>query len=614
MGAFALVYSPKKETPGDPGVFSEAMKRLQHRGPDGSNTLALEGISMGSWQFYVTPEENGETQPLTLEQTPYYILFDGRIDNRPEVISQLNIAAEEAARISDAALALKAYALQGETCFQHFVGEFALVIYDKNKHELTCVRDHLGDRALFYTAHEHQVVIASEPWAVAAAYKSQPSLNERAIAHYFAITAPEDGQTFFNNIYELLPAHILKFTPNGKTQRQYWQIDFEKQIRYKTDEEYAEVFLHLLEESVKSQMRASTPVGVLMSGGLDSTSVASLVARLIAPKPLTTFSYVFDSFPECDERAYINTVKEKYNLRSVQIPCDDLPPYCDMETHTPNPNEPLENPYRTVHERTAAEMRQAGLRVILNGAFGDHLYAADREWLADLLAEGFAKRAWQETKKYIREYGIRSFFKARIPQRAARRLVDSIPYGRHLYRKSRKPRWMTPYAHSLLPDIVRQDPKKERNGLSAGIQASTHHSHYFFKSTKLGFELRSPYRNRRLIEFTLALPAYQIYQNGFHKYILRNALQGILPEKIASRIKPTSLLPFFQSGAARQNNILRQYVYGKNPSWSKFVKAEWLQSRWNKTITPEQDGPEALILWLAISYQKWQDFFSNHSF
>ena len=215
MSAFAVIYE-RSNTTGDPAVYNRIMERLSHRGPDGSDIVSAGNVTMGHWHFWTTPEEVGERQPLELKGSPFKIVLDGRIDNREELFTKLNISPAEGKSLSDASLVLHAYAFWGEDCFKQFVGEFALVIFDEQKNELICARDHLGDRTLFYSDYGSQFVIASEPWAVVGVSLTKPELNESAIAHYFALKATEDGQTFFNNVYELLPAHTITITSTGQ--------------------------------------------------------------------------------------------------------------------------------------------------------------------------------------------------------------------------------------------------------------------------------------------------------------------------------------------------------------------------------------------------------------
>jgi asparagine synthetase B (glutamine-hydrolysing) len=118
-------------------------------------------------------------------------------------------------------------------------------------------------------------------------------------------------------------------------------------------------------------------------------------------------------------------------------------------------------------------------------------------------------------------------------------------------------------------------------------------------------EQRNPYRDRRLIEFVLALPAYQLYYRGFIKYILRRAMQDILPDVIRTRNKPTRLISLFFRGIERENAVLRTFFQDPGAAWRRFVLADWLLERWNVAFPPEQDGPQALVPWLTFSFEAW---------
>src|SRR5512138_2346459 len=122
MSAFMVVYE-RSNTPGGGGVFSNAMGRLSHRGPDGSDVLSLGAVTMGHWHFWTTPEEVGERQPLCVDGLPFTIVLDGRIDNRSEIMTQLGIDSVDADQLSDAALIILAFQRWNKDCFQYFVGE-----------------------------------------------------------------------------------------------------------------------------------------------------------------------------------------------------------------------------------------------------------------------------------------------------------------------------------------------------------------------------------------------------------------------------------------------------------------------------------------------------------
>jgi asparagine synthase (glutamine-hydrolysing) len=605
VSGFAVIYE-RSNTPVNPGVLERVMDRLEHRGPDGSDHCVTGHIAMGHWHFWTTPEEVGERQPLQIADLPFKIVLDGRLDNRIDLTNELNLDFTQGSSLSDAALILRAYDRWGEHCFEHFIGEYALVIFDEKRSELICARDALGDRTLFYSFKGTRVVIASEPWAVAGADDSRIELDESAIAHYFALESAADGQTLFKNIYELLPAHVMILNDTGERKWRHWQPDLSRPLRGLSDQEYAEQFLHLLEQSVRCRMRSTTPVGVLMSGGLDSTSVASLAARMIAPEALTTISYVFDELPECDERKYINAMVERWGIHSIQILCDDAWPYKDWQNWPRNPNEPEGNPYRLLKERAYEKARQTGLRVLLTGGFGDHLYDGAEDWLADLMSEGRFHTVFQEMAFYLRHAGWRWTLDEGFIQSAVRRLLNAFPGRKHAHHKRAMPAWLSFLATGFLyPGESNHGPDLKSKGNLLGMQAAWDCSSEIYNASRYEIELRHPYRDRRLIEFILAIPAYQLYYRGLYKWILRNAMRGILPEVIRTRLYPTSIVALNNRGMERERAVRQALLKDPNANGYEYISRDWLLKHWDVPILPDMDGPAALIPWLFFAFESW---------
>ena len=547
-----------------------------------------------------------ERQPLKVKGLPFRIVLDGRLDNRPDLLDQLNIPPAEGKRLSDAALILRAYDRWGETCFEHFIGDYALVIFDEAREHLLCARDSLGERTLFYSIRGPRVVIASEPWAVAGADLSAAELDENAVAYHFALRAMENGQTLFKNIFELLPAHAMVIHAKGERVWRYWKPDPSIRLRGKTDREYAEQFLLLLEESIRCRLRSTTPAGVLLSGGLDSGSIACLAARLTAPSPLTTISYVFDELTNCDERQYIHLIEDRWGIRSIQIPCDDAWPYKDWEHWPHNPNHPEENSYRLLKERAYRRAHAEGLRVLLPGAFGDELYCGEDDWFADLLAEGRLRDAARELKRHLHYLGPRGTLETVHPRRVIRRLWHPLSAAAPTSPPRKAPAWLTDDSAARLNGKENWlDPAFERKADLLGVGASQDSSREYVNASRHAVELRHPYRDRRLAEYVISLPAHQLYNLGFYKYILRVAMQGILPEPILSRSRPSSLLSLYVRGMEREREWLQAGFRDPHAAWRKHVRADWVLKHWDAPLTFQTPGTFSVVPWLCISYQSW---------
>lgn len=608
MSAFAVVFERENSSGDTAIVLNNVMQRLTHRGPDGYDQLLSGNVAMGHWHFWTTPEEVGERQPLYSDNPPFVIVLDGRIDNREELFQKLGISHAEGRMLSDAALLLRSYEQWGPDCFKRFIGEFALVLFDKNRNEIICARDPLGDRTLFYLFRGTCLIVASEPWAVAGADTSNIELDESAIAHFFAFKIPEDGRTLFKNVYELLPAHVMTVGAIQVHSECYWKPEPSIRVRFKTDEEYATHFLSLLEESVHCRLRSTTPVGVQMSGGLDSTSVACLAARLLPPGSLTSISYIFDDPVECDERKYIEAVKNAANIKSVRFMGDDLWPLKDWQTWYIDPNQPDSMLYRLLLTGVHSRAKQEGIRVLLTGGFGDHLYQGGRAfWLADLLSEGKIGKAIEQLMMLLYKVGLYQMFRERYIQEAIIKLIR-IRKPVRWRRMHANPAWLTSFATGFLleqEDRSSDSAFKRHASLAAlSLLAARTCTHEIPYANLHALEMRHPYRDRRLVEFVLALPAYQLFYNGLPKYILRNAMQGILPEMVRTRYQPTSLLSFYTK-AVKSENLVFEACYEKvNAYWRKFLHEGELQKIWQSDVQPDS---RSLVPWLCVAFEKWFD-------
>ena len=450
------------------------------------------------------------------------------------------------------------------------------------------------------------MVIASEPWAIAKSLNENTSLSERAIASYFALDVLEDGQSLFENVFELLPAHWLKVNSSSINLQRYWKPKSPLRVRNKSDEEYAEEFRSVLEESVKCRLRSVTPAGILMSGGLDSTSIACLAARLVTPATLPTVSYVFDELPDCDERVYINAVQKLYSTRSIQIPCDAYWPYKDGNAGAFNPNEPDRNCYRPLSEYVYSQIQSNNLTVMLTGGFGDDLYLGWIDWFWDLFVDRRYSQLAQEFGYLAKHSIVLKSLRTGGLRRAGRRFVNVIPGGKHIGRKANPPAWLTPYSINLL-GIRDSSIEKKPHSQLLDYQAASATTSEIPVANRHRLELRHPYRDQRLIEYAMSLPAYQLHMHGQTKRILRTAMKGILPETIRTRRKPTGLYSLLDRGIKSEKPRLQSFISNSNVTWTKYVNSQWLQSRWDNSISFENDGPETLIFWNCYSFEHWKN-------
>ncbi len=609
MSGFAVIFDRTK-TLVNPSVLGSIMKRLNHRGPDGQDTWHDGAVAMGHLHFWTTPEENGERQPLKLRGLPYTIVLDGRLDNRPDLINRLNIHSEEAHQLSDAGLVLIAYARWGTDCFKGMIGEYALVINDPQKERIVCARDPVGDRTLFYSFQGTHVVIASEPWAVTAGLIGQLEIDDRAVAYHFSHRMPEDGQTFFKDIYELLPAHWMAVNTDLVEKQRYWHPNPKKRSQKHPEAEYIEEFRELLEMSVRCRLRAITPPGIMMSGGLDSTSIACLAARMLAPAQLTTISYVFDKFTDCDERKYINAIRDQYGTRTIEVLSDDAWPYRTWPDWPIDPSWPPANPYRLILESTYSRARDEGFRVLLTGMYGDNLYAGSSEWLTDLMLDGRYHQFSQEIASMSTESGLSSAIRSKVFMRLIKQLLIRIPGMNTLRKNPVPPAWLTPYAASFI-DLKSIKKVSQQQDAMLTLNNAASHTREIYNTNRYSLELRNPFRDQRLIEFVLGLPGYLLYSHGISRFILRTAMTGILPEVIRSRVGKTDLLTFYDYGVEQKSVEIERSLFSDEVFWDKYVNRDFLYNNWQFENSTLYKAQRSTIPALCAFFDLWQKSLIN---
>jgi asparagine synthase (glutamine-hydrolysing) len=499
---------------------------------------------------------------------------------------------------------IRAYEQWGISCFERLLGPFAIVIVNRRAHSLVCARDPLGDRTLFYGGDRVLRIVASEEHAVLAHPGLSSELDEAGMASLYAVRPRPFGRSYFREVSELPPGHLLQIDSDGAQLHRYWQWRPDR-IELPSDADYADRFRELLSEAVRCRLRTAGTPGVLMSGGLDSTSVACMAASQLGPgRRLATVSWVFDELSSCDERSYMDAVSERWNTVSLRVPGDDAWPLRDPESWPHNPNRPSDNPYRILKERAYTAARERGIQVLLTGGWGDHLYSGASDWLGEQLGSGrlwpaARELAWLAVRgRALRDPGVR-----RLGARLLRRNRGAV----------QAPGWVTDRAAQLLdtdaelPQIPEEWRRPEHAAVVCSGLAADSVVGEIFHASRHGLELRHPYRDRRLVEFALAIPADQLWRRGRLKHVLREAMEGLLPDEVRLRTRPTSLARLYQRGLLeRERGCLDALTDDSVGPWRGLVREDALRHELLTVIAEGRDGPAGLVPWYCAYAELWR--------
>lgn len=629
MSAILAVFN-RGGIPVGQGVIEPMLAVSSARAVNGQSIWMNGPIALAHQHFWITPEELNEVQPLLDKTGRYAITCDGRIDNRGDLIAALELKGSQNLPISDTTLILKAFQRWGAQCPQYLLGEYAFVIWDDVDQGLFLARDELGMRGLCYYLDKDLCLVASEISQILAHPAVQPRLNESKIADYLTIQWVDHEQSFYEGIQYCPPAHCMLVSRHQRNMRRYWEIDPELRIRYKDDDEYGEHFLELLKGSVRCRLRTTGEVGLSLSGGLDSTTLAVLIASELpisgtSQTRLKSFSWVFEKLKSCDERRYIQPVIDQYDLNATFVVCDDRWTLRDLPNWPSLRDFIYHDAYAGLYYSSLDAAQEAGCQLLFTGMFGDELFIpSERYWIASMLLDHRFRHLSQSlvdnasTFNIWRElfgHGLLPLIPDRI-RRGGNRLFNpgAQPWGHPgltpefveragLREKTfpiDMPRFTHPHQHILYTNLV--------SSLNAQGLSAMRHIH-----NVRGFERLDPFYDRRLITYILALPADQLGRPSRTRWVLRNAMDGLIPEPILKRVDKTSFYPLYKRGLlVEERDTVKKILEDPKIVSFNYVKEEWLKNALEKTyIYYAMDVPdthyesELFKLWLCICLELW---------
>jgi asparagine synthase (glutamine-hydrolysing) len=545
--------------PVDESVLRRLLDAQSHRGPDGTGTQCRTAVALGHLAMHTTPDAGHETQPEVGRDGTLVLTADARIDNRDELISELELERGGERPVTDADLILRAYQRWGTSCPEHLRGAFAFAIWDAREHRLFCARDRMGLRPFHYVWAEPRFVFGSEINALLAHPAVSRRINDTRVADFLARIHLSNEYTFYEDVLRLPPGHCAVIDRDGMDVHAYWTLTLPEERDLGSEAAYAEAFRAVFSSAVEDRLRANVPVGSFLSGGLDSSSV-TVTARAVSSGALHTFSATYDQTPSVDEREYIRAVLEEGDYHPHFVAGNDYDPLREFPefsraqrkatlAHTPSQMWMLNR-----------AVREAGLNVVLDGHGGDevaahgHGYpgqlARERRWAAlirDL--RGSLQNAEMSWPGVFLTYWLRY---GGLPDRIGSRLLRLIQsVGLVEGNQKSSPRLMD-------ADLARrvQIGDRKRRHHEAGPPAAASERQYHFRqvagtiqpavleelnhvASTRSVEPRFPFWDPRVVEFCLSLPPSVKRNQGTGKQILRSGLAPVLPEKVRTRTDKT---------------------------------------------------------------------------
>lgn len=598
------------------------MERIRHRGPDGSAIWNEGPAGIGHLMLHATPESSFEKMPLLNGSGDLVITADCRIDNRDELLAALSLDGESCSKIGDGGLILRSYERWGEDCLHRLLGDFAFAVVDLSRETLFCARDHMGVKPFYYFINDRAFVFASEIKAILSFPEVPRRLNEEMVSDFLVPILDDRQITFYQGVRRLPAAcHLTLKEGKARTER-YWSLDPKREIRLSSDEEYAAEFRRLFLEAVGCRLRCSSPVGVSLSGGLDSSSVASAARKISMDSDggkILTFSAVFDDLPDCDEREFIGAVIGQGGFESTTIRADLLSPLGEFGDYLLHEDEPfwIPNYFMSWHLFKAA--RDGGARVIMDGFEGDVVVSHGLTHLSELFLAGRLLELFRNLRGLSKNFATPA---SRILWSQCIAPLAPEPAAK-LYRWLRGLDGCQERCSIINPGFAERTRIRERiQSHLRGSRSSRdlridHHGalddaylqHVLEvidrQAAAFSLEPRHPFLDRRLVEFCLALPSEQKLRRGWSRWVLRTAMAGILPDEIRWRGGKTILSQNFNRGLlAQDRKILEAAIFDDTAAIEDYVDVPLLQRTYRRFVA-EGSNRDAITLWKTVILSLW---------
>ena len=611
--------------------LSPMMRAAQHRGPDGRGEWYGRGVGLGHLALHTTPESVHESQPLVDPEGEVALVADARIDNRADLMGRLGIDERGGERpVSDAALILAAYLRWGAECPARLIGDFAFAVWDGRTRSILAARDPFGMRALYFRAEGGGLLFATELKQLLAAPGVSSGIDEVSVGAYLAGAFPAPGRTFDRGISLLPHATALRANADGLRTRRFWELSPDRKIRYGSDPEYAEHFLELFQEAVRARLRSVAPVGLLLSGGLDSGAIGGVVGRLLESDSavrvpgLRAYSFAFEELAQCDERHVSEALAEHFGFPVTDVPADDAWPLREQVGDRTDRDGPLLLSHYVLMARALSMAREEGIGLVLSGDRGDLMAGLGiydlptllrsgrlRELLGDLRA--LAARSGRTVRGQARRELLRW---ARDSTLAEMSRDGRLPPLRALAERTHDvPRWVRPeFAEAsgavglgAMGDAPRTLPgHATRERYRAVFTPLQLHGVLASERThaRFGQAFADPWSDRRLAEFAVAVPQRVLNTVGDEKRLTRLAMRGIVPEQFLSRATKTVPTPLFDRGLReRGSGTVLALLTGSESERRGYIDERRAREHYRNEI--QGRGASAATMWRALTLEMW---------
>jgi len=554
---------------------------MSHRGPDGAGIYMSEDgrVGLGHRRLAIIDLSEKAAQPMTNEDGTLWVVFNGEIYNHAEIRAELERRGRHRWKTdhSDTEVILHAFEEWGINCVQKFRGMFAIGLWDAKQRQLWLIRDRIGVKPLYYSVHDGRITFASEIKALLEDEQQERAVNEEALYYYLSFHATPAPLTLFSGIRKLAPGTWLRVSADGQIREErYWDVwDHTEPLTNVSEMGIAERILSELRTAVKLRKISDVPVGVFLSGGIDSSTNAALFSEGES-RPVRTFSIGYDKEYESyqSELPYARKIAQQVGAEHHELLLRESDLLESLPLIIRHQDEPLADPVCMPVYFVSKLARDNGVIVCQVGEGSDELFCGYKYWKDSLRLQRFnnmlpipsALRNLGLAGLNLVEQGRRASFDHRFSCEVLRRALSNRPVfwgGAEVFSDSQKKSLLSPRLRKTFGSLSSWEAIasiRRRFEEKAWEPSPLHWMTYLDLNLRLpelllmrvdkmsmavSLEARVPFLDHKFVELAMSIPEAVKTRHGILKYILKKAVRGVIPDELIDRRKQGFGVPVY---------------------------------------------------------------------
>jgi asparagine synthase (glutamine-hydrolysing) len=615
--------------PLDRGLIERMNATITHRGPDGDGIYLQHGIGLGHRRLSIVDPAHG-AQPMSVRNGEVQMVYNGEVYNHPTLMPELQAAGVQYRTHCDTETILHLYEREGRDMPKHLRGMFAFAIWDARSRELLLARDRLGVKPLYYVhTADGALYFASEIKALLAVNAVRASLNLRAFPDYLANHGTCGDETLFEGVKRLPPGHTLVWRDGQIRIDRFWSLSFDPAaIDQRPDRVLIDEYRERFRESVRLRLMADVPLGMFLSGGIDSASITAMMSTLVTD-PIKTFSVAFAE-REANELVYARLVASMYKTDHHEIVVTPEQFFGALPTLVWHEDEPIAHP-SSIALNFVSRLAAERVKVVLTGEGSDETLGGYGRYRYTVWNMALGRMARGLTGSVGHRLGNAmidalprgSRWQSRLRRTALSRpaTLDDLYFDnfavfdrraiRALLSRSHRDSLGTVDPYAVAHELLRTSDAGSLLNKLLYVDLFTYLHELLMKQDQMSMaasiESRVPFLDHPLVEFTATLPERLKLRGRTTKYILREAMRDRLPPEILSRAKmgfPVPIGRWFREG---YRGIVDELVLGERAAGRDLFDAGYIRQMVNEHASGHRDHSERL--WALVNVEIWHRIF-----